>query len=85
MTAEFIGTLILALLTGTWQPAPPERISLELPAAVTFSARWHPNVTGGDATFSILVLEDGSTGMSAVSSLIGSSSAGRSPEPGVGG
>lgn len=39
--AHLIGTLILALLTGTWQPA-PSHLTVVGPQPVQFSAWWHP-------------------------------------------
>jgi hypothetical protein len=39
--AQLIGSLILALLTGTWQPAPAD-LTAAATQRVAFSGWWHP-------------------------------------------
>ena len=67
---QFVGSLILALLTGTATPLPPDSISMALPAPVTFAAQWHPLGRDGNEVDSIIVLGDGSTRLGATSSIV---------------
>ena len=72
---QFVGSLILALLTGTATPLPPDSISTALPAPVTFAAQWHPLGREGNEVDSIIVLGDGSTRIAATSSIVSPSRA----------
>ena len=67
---QFVGSLILALLTGTAQPLPPDSITSPLPAPITFAAQWHPLHRDGNEIDSIVVLRDGSTRLAATSSIV---------------
>ena len=67
---QFVGSLILALLTGTTAPLPPDSISADLPARVTFSAAWHAATGTATEVDQIIVLEDGSTRLGATSSIV---------------
>jgi len=67
---QLVGSLILALLTGTWTPIPPDAISPQLPAPVVFSAQWHPLDIDGTQVDQIIVLQDGSARLGATSSIV---------------
>lgn len=67
--AEFVGSLLLALLTGTWNPLPADRISDVLPAPVAFTAEWHPGASDHRSN-SLIVLDDGSTRLGGTSSIV---------------
>lgn len=67
---EFVGSLLLALLTGTWTPLPADRIAVDLPAPVAFSAEWHPLDDLGNRVNTLIVLEDGSTRLGGTSSIV---------------
>ena len=79
---QFVGSLILALLTGTASPLPPDSISSPLPAPITFAAQWHPLQEDGNAVDAIIVLGDGSTRLGATSSIVSPT---RDPRPATGG
>lgn len=70
LIVRLVGSLILALLTGTWQPLPPDSISVDLPAPVSFSAQWHPLGQDGNEVDQIIVLGDGSTRLGVTSSIV---------------
>ena len=67
---QFVGSLILALLTGTWTPIPPDAIARDLPAPVAFTAQWHPLGLEGNRVNEVIVLGDGSTRLGATSSIV---------------
>ena len=67
---QFVGSLILALLTGTWNPVPADSISPNLPAPVSFSAQWEPPTAYGYQVNELIVLTDGSTRLSGTSSIV---------------
>ena len=67
---QFVGSLILALLTGTATPLPADSVTSALPAPITFAAQWHPLHQAGNQVDSIIVLGDGSTRLGATSSIV---------------
>ena len=67
---QFVGSLILALLTGTATPLPPDSVSSPLPAPITFATQWHPLHQAGNQVDAIIVLGDGTTRLAATSSIV---------------
>lgn len=68
--AEFVGSLLLALLTGTWNPLPADRVADVLPAPVAFTAEWHPGGAVEHRSNMLIVLDDGSTRLGGTSSIV---------------
>lgn len=56
--AHLIGSLILALLTGTWQPAPADLTAVVVPR-VAFGGWWHPLERPGNQQYLLVVGGDG--------------------------
>ena len=70
MIAQFIGSLLLALLTGSWSPLPADRLSEGLPAPVVFAAEWHAVAEPGNRVNTIIVLQDGTMRIGGTSSIV---------------
>lgn len=68
--AHLIGSLILALLTGAWQPAPADIVAATQPQPVQFSAWWHPQGRPGNEQDLYLVTADGTVHAGATSSAV---------------
>lgn len=68
---QFFGSLVLALLTGSWQPiGAPEVSQMDLPGPVVFAATWPERNWVGDRTNTFLLLADGTARAGAVSSIV---------------
>ena len=67
--AQLIGSLILALLTGTWQPAPADLVATAS-QPVQFSALWHPLDRPGNERDLIIISADGTILGGATSSAV---------------
>jgi hypothetical protein len=68
--AHLISSLILALLTGMWQPAPADIVTATQPQPVQFSATWHPQDQVGNEQDYYVVAADGSVFAGATSSAV---------------
>ncbi len=58
MLVQLIASLILALLSGTWQPAPAD-LTVTAPQPVQFSAVWHPADQPGNEQDLVVIGADG--------------------------
>jgi hypothetical protein len=67
--AQLILSLLLALLTGTWQPAPAD-LTATAAQPVAFSAVWHPLGQPGNEQDLYIVAGDGSVLAGATSSAV---------------
>jgi hypothetical protein len=68
--AQLIASLLLALLTGTWQPAPADVVAATQPQPVQFSATWHPLGQPGNEQDLYVVGADGTTYAGGTSSAV---------------
>ena len=66
---HLIASLILALLGGTWQPAPADLI-VAAPKPVQFSAVWHPADQPGNERDLVVIGADGTILGGATSSAV---------------
>ena len=66
---HLIASLILALLGGTWQPAPAD-LTVAAPQPVQFSAVWHPADEPGNEQDLIVIGADGAILGGATSSAV---------------
>jgi hypothetical protein len=57
--AHLFASLLIALLTGTWQPAPADVVAATQPQPVQFSATWHPQGQSGTEQNLYVVAADG--------------------------
>jgi hypothetical protein len=69
--AQLIGSMLLALLTGTWQPAPVDLL-MTAPQPVQFSGWWHPVGQPGSEMDLIVIGADGAVLGGASSSAVSS-------------
>ena len=79
MIVQFIGSLLLALLTGSWSALPADRLPEHLPTPVAFAAEWHPAHDPGNRLNTIIVLQDGATRFGATSSIVSPARSAESP------
>jgi hypothetical protein len=68
---HLIASLILALLGGTWQPAPADLVATA-PQPVQFSAVWHPANQIGNEQDLVVIGADGTVLGGATSSAVSS-------------
>lgn len=72
---QFVGSLLMALLTGSPVPLSADRLaSADLPAPVVFAAEWPVPGATGHRIDQLIVLDDGSVRTGGTSSIV---SAGR--------
>ena len=68
---QFVGSLLLALLTGSPTPLSADRlVSADLPAPVVFAAAWPGPGATGDRVDQLIVLDDGSVRIGGTSSIM---------------
>ena len=70
--AHLIASLILAIFTGAWQPAPAALTTLAVQQPVQFSATWHPQDQPGNEQDLYIVGADGTVFAGATSSAVSS-------------
>jgi hypothetical protein len=68
--AHLFASLLIALLTGTWQPAPADVVAATQPQPVQFSATWHPQGQSGNEQDLYVVAADGTVFGGATSSAV---------------
>lgn len=68
--AHLIASLILAIFTGAWQPAPADLASTSVVQPVQFSATWHPQGQPGNEQDLYVVGADGTIYAGATSSAV---------------
>ncbi len=67
--AHLLASLFIALLAGTWQPAPADLIA-QAPQPVQFSATWHPAGQPGNEQDLYVLSSDGTISAGATSSAV---------------
>lgn len=65
---QFVGSLLLALLTGSWTALPPDEFSPQ-EAPIVFAAQWPVTGVAGMRTDHVELLADGAIHLGAVSSI----------------
>jgi hypothetical protein len=68
--AHLIASLLIALFTGAWTPAPADLTVAAAPQPVQFSAYWHPQDQPGNEQDLYVVTADGTILAGATSSAV---------------
>jgi hypothetical protein len=68
--AQLLASLLIALFTGTWQPAPADIVAATQPQPVQLSATWHPYGQPGNEQDLYVVAADGTVYGGATSSAV---------------